>query len=261
MNLRLPHIDGADQATQLKQIRSYLYQLSGELNWALGAMEKGAGSISLPTAPPTAAQKAQNAQASFAELKSLIIKSADIVEAYYEQISKRLEGQYVAVSQFGTYKQDTALQLSANSQSLQLMFDNQQALTTDVTALNGDLQDLQNHVDGMLRTDETGTTILGSQAWCKIGVLDEESSGFPIYGMEIGQINEENGVTVYKKFAQYRSDGVHLFDQNGTEVATISDQQLRVTNAKISSATITHQMKLGGYSIGTDNGLVVKWAE
>ena len=197
----------------------------------------------------------EQAQATFSEVKSLIIKSADIVNAYYEEINRRLEGVYVAQSDFGTYTQETAATLEANSEKVELVFTNQQTLQTEVEGVEADVEG----ITGVLKADADGTTILGSEAWCKIGVLAYEDSGFPIYGMEIGQVNTNKEETVYKKFAQYRSDGVHLFDQNGIEVATISDFKLRITNAEIITAKITDSLKLGGYAISTKNGLAFKW--
>lgn len=249
INIRLPNITEQTDRGKLEQIRSYLYQLAGELNWALGNIDRQAEEAVAKTVASTGQKNAvEQAQATFSEVKSLIIKSADIVNAYYEEISHRLEGVYVAQSDFGTYTQETAATLEANSEKVELVFDNQQTLQEDVKGING-----------VLKTDAEGTTIIGSEAWCKVGVLDYEESGFPIYGMEIGQVNTENEETVYKKFAQYRSDGVHLFDQNGIEVATISDHTLRVTNAEIITAKITVSLKLGGYFISTNNGLAFKW--
>lgn len=242
INIRLPNITAQDERGKLEQIRSYLYQFAQELNWALGNIDNKAVEA---TKKIEAATKQKNeveqAQATFSEVKSLIIKSADIVNAYYEEINHRLEGEYVAQSDFGTYAQETSATLEATSTNISILFDNQQTIS------------------GVMQIDADGTTIIGSQAWCKIGVLSYESNGFPVYGMEIGQINEADGETVYKRFAQYRSDGVHLFDQNGIEVATISDFTLKITNAEIGSATITSSLKLGGYVISTDNGLAFKW--
>ena len=212
-NIRLPNITAQDERGKLEQVRSYLYQLAGELNWALSNIDSKAAEATQKVETTTQQKNAvEQAQATFSEVKSLIIKSADIVNAYYDEINRRLEGVYVAQSDFGTYTEETAATLEANSKGISLLFDNQQSIQTDVDSIQGALQ-----------TDSEGTTILGSEAWCKIGVLAYESSGFPIYGMEIGQVNTDNGTTASKKFAQYRSDGVHLFDQNGIEVATISD--------------------------------------
>ena len=256
INLRLPNITGATEKEQLEQIRSYLYQFAEQLNWALSNIDSKAAEATQKVEATTQQKNAvEQAQATFSEVKSLIIKSADIVNAYYEEINRRLEGGYVAQSDFGTYKQETSATLNANSTNIGLLFENQQTLQTDMEGIEEDVDG----ITGVLKTDENGTTIIGSQAWCNIGVLDYEESGFPIYGMEIGQVNTQDGETVYKKFAQYRSDGVHLFDQNGIEVATISDYKLKITNAEIIYAKITDSMDLGGYAIRTDNGLTFKW--
>ena len=244
INIRLPNITALDERGKLEQIRSYLYQFAQELNWALGTIDgKTAEAVQKIEAAAMPEDKAQQAQATFLEVKSLIIKSADIVNAYSQEISRRLEGQYVAQSDFGIFAQETSASLEANSEGVSLLFDNQQSIQTEVDSIRS-----------ALHKDRDGTTILGAEAWCKIGVLGYEDSGFPIYGMEIGQHNQENGVTTYKKFAQYRSDGVHLFDQNGIEVATISDYKLRITNAQI-----TGSLKLGGYIMTTENGVAIKW--
>lgn len=256
INIRLPNITEQTDRGKLEQIRSYLYQLAGELNWALGNIDRQAEEAVAKTVASTGQKNAaEQAQATFSEVKSLIIKSADIVNAYYEEISHRLEGVYVAQSEFGTYKQETAVTLDANSERVDLMFDNQQTLQADVEAVEEDVKG----INGVLKTDAEGTTIIGSEAWVKIGVLDYEDSGFPIYGMEVGQENTKGDETVYKKMAQYRSDGVHLYDQNGIEVATISDYKLRITNAEMINAVITDKLTLGGYEISTSNGLTFKW--
>lgn len=250
IDIRLPNITATTERGQLEQIRSYLYQFAEQLNWALNNIDTKAAEATKKIEATTEQKNAvEQAQATFSEVKSLIIKSADIVNAYYEEISRRLDGEYVAESEFGTYKQETSATLNATSQSIDLMFENQQTLQTDMEGING-----------VLQTSADKTTILGSNAWCSIGVLSEDESGFPIYGMEIGQVNTEDGEQVYSKFAQYRSDGVHLFDQNGIEVATICDYWLNITNAEIIYAKITKSLDLGGYAIRTENGIAFKWA-
>ena len=249
INLRLPNITAKDDRGKLEQIRSYLYQFAQDLNWALSNIDNEAAGVTKKVEATTEQKNAvEQAQATFSEVKSLIIKSADIVNAYYDEINRRLEGVYVAESDFGTYKRETALEMSATSDDIKLLFGNQQTIQSDVDGING-----------VLQSNEEGTTILGSDAWCKIGVLDYEKSGFPIYGMEIGQTNTKGTETALTKFAQYRSDGVHLYDQKGIEVATIINHKLKITNAEMINATITGGMTMGGYDIITSNGLAFKW--
>lgn len=232
-----PAVTAADSATQLAQIRSYLYALSGELNWALEALEKGGQNPAIQQVSHQGqgqnSQESQGNPVDFAQLKALIIKSADIVDAYYDQISQRLQGQYVAVSQFGQLMQDTQLTLGGTSTTLSAIFENQQTITAQ---------------DG-------ATMIRSTDAWCKVGLLSEEGE-FPVYGMEIGQVDSrEDGLPVYRKFARYCSDGVFLYDQNGIQVAGINDRCLTVTNAHISGV-----LQLGHYRVETDAGITLRWA-
>ena len=263
INLRLPNITAATEKGQLEQIRSYLYQFAEQLNWALNNMDKQATEATKKVEATTEQKNAvEQAQTTFSEVKSLIIKSADIVNAYYDEISRRLEGVYVAESDFGKYKQETSVEMDANSERVSLLFENQQTITENVGGLADDVDAVNNNlsdINGALKTDGSGTTILGSEAWVKVGVLDYEQSGFPIYGMEIGQINTQNGEQESKRFAQYRSDGVHLYDQNGIEVATIANYKLKITNAEMINATITGVLSVGGYDIITGNGIAFKW--
>lgn len=256
IDIRIPNITSTTEKGQLEQVKSYLIQLAQQLNWALSSIDTQAEeAVKRVEATKNQKNAAEQAQATFAEIKSLIIKSADIVNAYYEEISYRLDGMYVAESDFGAYKQETSAILEANSESVQLLFENNQTITEDVDNIGDNLD----NINGVVKTDGTGTTILGSEAWVKIGVLDYEQSGFPIYGMEIGQVNTQNGEQESKRFAQYRSDGVHLYDQNGIEVAVIANYKLKITNAEMITATITGGMTLGGYEISTANGLTFKW--
>ncbi len=245
VDIRPPGVMSGDTRTQLEQLRRYLYGLSEQLNLALSHIEK-------TVAEGTVLLKEQNdrqpsekeTQDRFNAIKALIVKSADIVNAYSDEISKRLEGLYVAQSEFGEFREKTAADLKANSTSIDLLFKNTQSVLSDVSS-----------VKAVLSSNGDGTTILGAEAWAKIGLLEyDASTGFPVYGMEVGQVNEQNGQTVLKKFAQYRSDGVHLYDENGTKVAWISQGILHITRAEIESS-----LKLGGFLLDASNGLALKW--
>lgn len=101
INIRFPNITGHTEAEQLAQIKSYLHQLVEQLNWALPAIESGSGSASsASTENPGGDVSAE----SFYELKSLIIKSSDMLNAYYEKINAKLESQYVSQDDFEAYK-------------------------------------------------------------------------------------------------------------------------------------------------------------
>ena len=113
VELRLPSITGTTEAEQLSQIKSYLYQFIPQLQWALSTLETSSPSAT-ETAQNTLAQKTSSSaslpaspESTFNSIKSLIIKSADIVTSYYGEINKELAKIYVAESSFSEYKDKT----------------------------------------------------------------------------------------------------------------------------------------------------------
>ena len=139
VEIRLPNITGKTEKEQLLQLKSYLYQLSEQLQWAFDNIEttggSGNGSYVVNQAPraytPSSGSSGGGTGVNFAELKALLIKSADIVDAYYEEIHKRLQGLYVAQSDFGTYAEATELLIEANSQSITQNYTNTQTLISE----------------------------------------------------------------------------------------------------------------------------------
>lgn len=108
MNIRFPNITGVKPEEQILQIKSYLYQLVEQLNWMLPSMEESSGQTSASTANlPVGDISAE----SFYELKSLLIKSSDTLNAYYEKINVKLEGQYVNQSSFDSFKKEISERL------------------------------------------------------------------------------------------------------------------------------------------------------
>lgn len=125
--IRYPNITGKTEVQKLEQMSSYLHQLADELNYQL---EKGgsAQNGNLQTARATAAAiakpvKNDSAISSFNEIKALIIKSADIVKAYSDSIKETLKGEYVAVSDFGTYTEETLAELDISSDRISSALD------------------------------------------------------------------------------------------------------------------------------------------
>ena len=238
IDIRLPNINSATEQGQLSQMRSYLYQLVEQLNWALNTVQDGAVQtvvqpMTAPTASGTAAAE-QEAQDTFNSIKSLIIKSADIVNAYYETMRLRMDGEYVAESDFGVYRRTTAAELSATIDS--------------VNQLYTDLQSVEETADGAY------DSIRAVTANIKTGLLYTNESGVPVYGLEVGQRNVENGVESFRKYARFTANRLSFYDQNDTEVAYISDYKLFITQAQI-----TGSITLGRYVADMSDGLAFKW--
>jgi hypothetical protein len=234
IDIRLPNITGRTEAEQLTQIKSYLYQFAEQLQWALSTVQTGNGSnvVIQKNGTGSASTKTEDVLANFSAMKGLIIKSADIVNAYYDEIYKRLEGEYEAISDYGSFKEKTELNIEANSRNICEYYQN--------------MQEISNTVDHLY--DATVQT----EAYLKTGLLYYDTNSVPVYGLEIGQTNEVNGEKYFNKYARFTSDRLSFYDANDTEVAYISDYMLVITNARIKGS-----LKLGDFEFDTSNGLAL----
>lgn len=237
IELRYPNITAQDGATQLAQVKSYLYQLVGQLQWALSNIE-GVTVETTALSQKTASKvdEATNPKATFNSVKSLIIKSADIVQAYYEEINRRLVGEYVAQSDFGTYSEQTSQDIKETSEGIERAFTNIQKIITDIETMEYTLIEVNAHINS--------------------GILYYDDGGIPIYGLEIGQKNTIDGEVVFNKYARFTSDRLSFYDQNGTEVAYISDYKLYIRNVQI-----TGSYRIGGFvdTVLSNGDVVTRW--
>ena len=385
VEIRFPQITGTTEREQLAQVKSYLYQFAEQLQWAFNNIEttNNTGIMretpkSLGSSNPSIITSEKSAEATFTSIKALIIKSADIVQAYYEEISNRLEGVYVAQSDFGVFAEKTSQEIEQNSTNTAQRFESIQGIintqssaieeltgsidtvktnlgesidnavinanasadaaeaaakgyTDDKTStLTGQIgetaSDLKGQiVDTNIRIDDTngaiedlgtgledtkkrlesaeGTleatksalsssiqkvaesvsatdkllesakaqlkgsiddltvyvtglkeTIIGVEAYLKSGLLYYTDAGIPVYGIEIGQTVDVDGTNAFNKYARFTSEKLSFYDQNGIEVAYISDNKLYIKMAHITVA-----LQLGGIiQLVMSNGDVVK---
>ena len=237
VKLRLPNITGLTEREQLTQIKSYLYQLVEQLQFTVNNLE-GTASSAVVNTPKTTTKSTitTDPQATFDSIKSLIIKSAEIVDAYYEEINSRLVGEYVAQSDFGTFSEETEQAITENSTEIERAFANIQEIVTDIENIEYTLVEVNAHIrSGLLYYDDNGT---------------------PVYGLEIGQRNSIDGEEVFNKYARFTSDRLSFYDQNDTEVAYISDYKLYIRNVEITSS-----YKIGGFvdTVQSNGDVVTRW--
>ena len=238
IDIRYPSITGANDAAQLMQVKSYLHQLVDQLNMALKDMEQS-------TAPAVAAAKSvsagkaaedKEAQSTFNSIKALIIKSADIVNAYYDEINYRLEGVYVAESVFGSYAEQTTASVLETAERTKTLYENVQTIISDIAGINNQL--------------------IETNAYINSGLLDYADDGTAVYGIEVGQRNVVDGVETFDKYARFTADKLSFYDQNDNEVAYVSDKKLYITNVEV-----TGSFRQGGFEDTTlaDGGIITKW--
>ena len=250
IDIRLPNITAQDEAGQLLQVKSYLIQLVNQLNFALSAIESGnSGSVVYTNGNPISAagDEKNNPVNTFNSIKGLIIKSADIVEAYYEEVSKRLEGMYVAQSDFGTYSEKTTSDITANSKGITQAYENIQKITSDVEGIANRLIAVNAHI-------KTGLLFYAGEDGTEYS--SEIPNGAPVYGLEVGQRIVADGVETFNKYARFTANKLSFYDQNDNEVAYISDYKLYITYVEVIG-----NFKQGGFVDTTlaDKSVVTKW--
>ena len=204
IDIRLPNITAVDEAGQLSQMRSYLYQFAEQLQWALNTLENNQTSdaVVLRDAVGNIVEQTEEAKAqdTFNSIKSLIIKSADIVDAYYEEIDNllSLSGKYVAESEFGSFKEETNHTISATSDYVESKFTKTETIDGEVVESEYSLEDIDSRIrkqEGTIRYGNVKTTLT--------------SDGETI-GIEIGEIDTIND-NATSRFATFSAAGIELY--------------------------------------------------
>lgn len=231
IDLRPLNLTATTPEAKIAQIQSYLVQFVSQLQYALYSIEEQEKEyIERIENKQKEITPEKEAESTFNSIKSLIIKSADIVNAYSEEINRELSGLYVARSDFGTYSEQTSRLIEENSKYTQDVFLNVQEISSSLS--------------------EVENIVLETNAYIKSGELDTDEEGRPVIGIEVGQTN--NGV--FSRYARFTSERLSFFNSNGIEIAYVSGQKLYIT-----SAEITGNLTLGKYEIDTSDGLIFRW--
>ena len=238
IEIRYPNITAQTEREQIFQMKSYLHQLVDQLRYVLNNIDTSSKYVVQESAKSTtqAPLGTVDAAATFSSIKSLIIKSADIVQAYYDVINSKLKGEYVAQSSFGTFTERTEQSLTQSSKDIEQAFTDIQNISKSIDTITFTLAEVNAHI--------------------KSGVLYYDDNDLPVYGVEVGQKNTIDGVEVFKKYARFTSDRLSFYDQNDQEVAYISDRKLYISDVEVLSS-----IKIGGLKqfVLANGDIVEKW--
>lgn len=224
--LRLPEINAATDREKLQQIKSYLYQMTQELNMALETVDREQAQFlkNAKESVSSAVKESTSPLKTFAGIRDLIIKNADFVAEFSQKLSLELSKAYVAKADIGTYVEEGTAELSATADALTQNYNKQQEIITDL---------------------QTAIVQLDTTAFIKTGQIDEED-GVPIYGVAIGQVTkDEDGNEVYNAAAKFKPSGLELFDSTDAEkpVATFKNDQMTVNNAVVTGSLTVAGLK------------------
>lgn len=237
MTFQAPRQSGGSDRAQIADLYRYLYTLTEQLNIAMMNLDGVSGEAVKKLNEALSKQGGEDQVLSnFNAIKSLIIKSADIIEIFQEKLAAELKGEFVAISEYGTFVEETNAALEANSTGISQVYENMQKIETDYEELSYSLIEVNAHINS--------------------GLLYYDDNGVPVYGLEIGQRTEIEGVEVFNRFARFTADRLSFFDQNGNEVAYISDRKLYIAHVEILGS-----MLMGGFkdTVQADGSIVTRW--
>lgn len=252
--IRLPNIQAQGDRAQLAQIRSYLYQLSADLQYALSHL--GAENFASDS---TARQvlsggmsdsQRQTMEAGLGNLKSLIIKTAQTVQAEIQVLETSLDSKYVAVSDFGAYQEDITARLTATAASIEQAISYYAALSDALGGVSDEFNAYTVEVAGYIRQGiigyEDAVPVIGIAIGRDLTVTGAQET---VDGKTYDVIDTSSNMSVWTpdKLAFYI---------NGTEAAYFSNGALYVGTVIVQTKLVIGQNK---WQIDHANGLSIKW--
>ena len=233
MELRLPNITGATVEERLQQLQSYLYSTIEQLNWAFSVVEKEYDSVKQDVETVVADYKTpEKAEKTFSEIKDLIIKSADIVESYREEMKRDYDERYVAQSDIGTYVKEGTTAIIEGPEGIGVRLQSVEKLT-----------------------NENKEAIAKNEGYIQIGKIGENADG-DIIGVLIKDGAKDGSV-----FARYTADGTILYNEAAKETIKISDGRTKLTGrVEIKNAPERQaSLGVGGYVLDPTYGIGLYW--
>ena len=236
----------------MAQMRSYLYQMVEQLNWALNALDSG-GAISSASKTTTVVQAAGGSSSDetdqrMANLRDLIVKSAESVQTEMDERVESLSSTYVARSDFGTYREDINQRITANSTKIEQQFAFAAEIQANTNRVEVDFAAYKTNVEGYIRQ----------------GIVGYDGT-IPIIGIAIGQDIRTTGTSVeteqgvFDEIDKRSNMSVWTTEKlsfyiGGQEAAYFSNGKLTV--AQIATDRITGS---GKWDVSFTNGVKFKW--
>jgi hypothetical protein len=224
---RLPDISG-DAASSLREIKSYIIRLDRQLSLLLDNV----GSENL--APELKDKIYVQTDTELGALKNEIIETATEIKAISDRIDLRLESDYVAKSELGTYTEQAFQDIRIDGKGVTQFFEEITSLSQRMDGVEGEALQAANGINVL------GNVLDKINAYIRTGKLSDG-----VYGVEIG--NTSGASCPYKvRLSENRLS----FFVNDEEVAYFSDNFMY-----ISRANIPYSLNVGQCVIRQDNGL------
>ena len=234
-----PQLNG-DEQMQLTQVYRYLFKLSEQLNAASIALDTQAenASVAIAKAAGIDIKTAAKNDSHYTALVSLVVKTADIVQAQMDKVVTTLKSSYKAEGEYGELTEDVIRKIEETAKKTLENF----IYDAKVTSLTpGEESNFQTHLEGFI-------------ARGIIGFKDDGRT--PIIGIAIGQeLLKKKDVVGGKTYevidttanmATYTADKLSFWI-DGVEVAYLSNSELYVTRI-----IVLDSIKLGGWDLAVN---------
>lgn len=183
----MPPILSGSEKQQLAALRDYLVRLSSSLDSAALAPTDERQSM-VKTAKAAADSVSERSERKEAELRALIIKTADTVQRQVDTLSAALREEYLAISDFGEYTEQIDTLFTATARNVVESYDFYSRIDA-LTAAGEEMERLISSLRGELRRGIIEDPDTGERA---LGIAISENLSFT------GEIVTENGVEYYR---------------------------------------------------------------
>ena len=231
-----PTIVGNTTEEKLKSMQSWLFQFSEQLQYTLNNLDtsnfsKG-GLEEIGGAKDTTSTNGALGE-EFDALKAIIIKTSDTVKAHYEEITETLKSDYLAISDFGEYSENSKAEIFKTASGITQSYERIEKVSGNVAAVDNSFQ----------------SYIKDTKAYIRTGYLEQLDT----YGVAIGEERNEsdddgNEYIVFNNFATLTSSEL-AFWQYGVKLGYFRGDSLFVNGA----------IRLGRWSIDSTNGFTIKY--
>lgn len=217
-----PPILIGSESDQLKQLQRYLNTVSDKLNSALMT-------ITIEQMAPETQQvireaTGEKAQSQYEGLKTMIVKTAEVVRNEMDEIRTHLESNYEALSEdYGTFKENFTQDVTETAQGVMRQFG----------------------YDSRISSIESSTSELITRlnSFIYMGVIRYES-GLPVTGIAIGDghiTNTDGTINTGNQMATFTANKLSFY-QNGIELAYFANNVFHIANGEV-----TQSMKMGNH--------------
>lgn len=228
----------------------YLYQMVETLNLQ-EQTDRTENTVATGASVPREGEESRETarlDAQYDALKSLVIKTAQTTVKELEQLSARLTGSYVAISDFGKYMEQLNAYIEANPDSITQYYSFYSELKNNIGEAQAAFDQYINETEGYIKT----------------GIVYYDEGGMPVLGVAVGQNLTAREVTLPDGTTQTEIDQTAFratftakklsFWQDDLEVAYVSNNRLYITGI-----TVLDKMTLGEWEVSTSNGMAFKW--